>query len=151
MTIDYDELEKACEQIIEENQRLLEAFEKALSAKGLSQKTIKNHLDNVDFYVNQYLLHTDAVQARDGITDVSMFFGYWFIRKAMWASESSMRSIAASLKKFYAFLVERGDVDAEDLAGLKAEIKEEMPSWLETLRRYDDPDDPDPFRHGLLL
>ena len=68
-----------------------------------------------------------------------MFLGYWFIRKAMWASEASIRGNAASLKKFYKFLHEQGMVSEEDLDFLKETIKEEMPEWLATLSRYDDP------------
>jgi hypothetical protein len=86
-----------------------------------------------------YLLYEDPVEPQDGVDSVSMFLGYWFIRKAMWASESSIRSNAASLKKFYAFLHERGLVTKDDLDSLKETIKEEMPDWLATVARYDDP------------
>lgn len=34
---------------------------------------------------------------------------------------------------------EKGLVEKEDLLDLKQTIKEEMPEWLETLRRFDDP------------
>ena len=57
----------------------------------------------------------------------------------MWASASSIKSNPASLKKFYTFLHERGLVDKDDLDYLKESIKEEMPEWLATLERYDDP------------
>jgi hypothetical protein len=33
---------------------------------------------------------------------------------------------------------ERGLIDKQDLIDLKQTIKEEMPEWLETLRRFDD-------------
>ena len=33
---------------------------------------------------------------------------------------------------------EKGLIDKEDLTDLKQTIKEEMPEWLATLRRYDD-------------
>jgi hypothetical protein len=88
--------------------------------------------------MNEYLLYEDATEAKDGMDSVSMFLGYWFIKKAMWASQSSIKSNAASLKKFYAFLADKGVVDKEDLDELKQTIKEEMPEWLATLRRYDD-------------
>ena len=68
-----------------------------------------------------------------------MFLGYWFIKKAMWASEAYIRSNAASLKKFYGFLHERGSVSADDLESLKETIKEEVPDWLATLARYENP------------
>jgi hypothetical protein len=73
-----------------------------------------------------------------------MFLGYWFIRKAMWASPSAIRENAASLKMFYTFMHEQGHIDADDLQDLKETIKEEMPEWVGTVERYDDPDITDP-------
>lgn len=110
-----------------------------LKSSGLSEKTINNHLSNIDFYVNEYLLYEDATKAKDGVDDVDMFLGYWFIKKAMWASQSSIKGNATSLKKFYTFMHEKGLIDKEDLIDLKQTIKENMPEWLATLGRYDDP------------
>jgi hypothetical protein len=36
-------------------------------------------------------------------------------------------------------MYEKGLIDKEDLVDLKDTIKEEMPEWLATLERYDDP------------
>ena len=139
MLNDYEQYEAECERIRESNANLLGDFEDWLQKSGLADKTIRQHVENIDFYINEYLLYEDAVEPQDGIDDVSMFLGYWFIRKAMWASESSIRSNAASLKKFYTFLHERGLVSKDDLDSLKETIKEEMPDWLATLARYNDP------------
>jgi site-specific recombinase XerD len=57
----------------------------------------------------------------------------------MWASQSSIKGNATSLKKFYTFMYEKGLIDNDDLADLKETIKEGMPEWLATLERYDDP------------
>jgi len=97
-------------------------------------------VENIDFYINDFLLYEDTYSPEDGVLDANMFLGYWFIRKAMWASETSIKSNASSLKKFYTFMCELGKVDAEDVDELKEMIKENMPNWLERLRRYDDPD-----------
>ncbi len=77
------------------------------------------------------------------------FLGYWFIRKAMWASPSSIRSNAASIKKFYAFMHQAGKVTTEQLESLQDTIKEELPDWIETVKRYDDLDCDDPFGRGI--
>lgn len=73
------------------------------------------------------------------------FLGYWFIRKALWASEASLRSTTASLKKFYTFLNEQGLVSESDVTLLYETIKEDLPDWLATLRRYEDPTITDPM------
>ena len=136
---DYEKYEEECEKIKKVNERLLNEFEAWLKASGLSVKTINNHVSNIDFYINEYLLYEDATKAEDGVHAVGMFLGYWFIRKAMWASQTSIKGNATSLKKFYSFLQEKGLIDREDLSDLKQTIKEDMPDWLATLQRYDDP------------
>ena len=138
MMDDYKQYEIECEKIRESNKKLLEDFANWLRKSNLADTTIRRHVENIDFYINEYLLYEDAIEPQAGVFSVSMFLGYWFIRKAMWASKTSIKSNAASLKKFYTYLTERGLVDKE-LVSLKETIKEEMPEWLATLDRYDDP------------
>jgi site-specific recombinase XerD len=140
MTDDYAKYQKECERIRKANAHLLEEFSAWLRAKGLSEKTVRVHRGNMDFYLNHFLLYDDAEDAASGVSRVNMFLGYWFIKKAMWASKSSIRSNGTSLKKFYTFMAEKGRVDKDDVDELKAEIREGMPEWLETLARYDNPD-----------
>lgn len=136
---DYKKYEADCQKIRKANQKLLTDFEGWLKLSGLSEKTIKNHVSNIDFYINEYLLYEGAVEAKDGVDRVSDFLGYWFIKKALWASRSSIKANASSLKKFYNFLLEKGLIELDDLQELRETIKEEMNEWLETLERYDDP------------
>ena len=135
---DYEKYEQECKKIRKVNELLLNEFEVWLKSTGLKEKTINNHLSNIDFYVNEYLLYEDATEAKDGSCSIGMFLGYWFIKKAMWASQSSIKSNATSLKKFYTFMLEKGLINKVDLAYLNQTIKQEMPEWLATLRRYDD-------------
>lgn len=130
---EYEKYENACKAIRKDNERLLGEFEAWLQSSGLSKSTIKKHVSNTDFYINEFLLYEDATEAKDGAHAAGMFFGYWFIKKAIWASQTSIKSIAASLKKFYTFMYEKGLIDKEELIDLKQMIKEGMPEWLETL------------------
>jgi len=138
--MNYKEYEKECKRIREENKELISGFENWLSSKGLSQKTIDKHTLNVDFYVNEFLLYEDAIEAKDGVGEIGMFLGYWLIKKALWANKTSIRENASSLKKFYQYLYEIGKVSEEDFLTLKETIKEDMPDWLATMDRYDDPE-----------
>ena len=142
---EYKEYEQACAKIRKDNAELLTKFKQWLTQTGIGTKTIQRHLENVDFYLDTFLLNEDAIPAREGAGHISMFLGYWFVRKAMWASPDSIRQNAASLKKFYTFMYEQGQLDADDLQELKNTIKQEMPEWLATLGRYDDPDITDPM------
>lgn len=57
----------------------------------------------------------------------------------MWSSSAQIKSNAASLKKFYTFLHQKGLIDSSELNQLKETIKEEMPEWIATMKRYEDP------------
>lgn len=144
MKDEYEKYEQACAKIRQDNAQLLDDFGQWLGAKGLAKKTIQRHVQNVDFYLNEFLLHEDATPAHEGAGRISMFLGYWFIRKAMWASPSSIRENASSLKKFYTFMREKRKIKAEELEDMKETIKEEMPEWLATVGRFNDPDITDP-------
>ena len=135
---DYEKYEQDCKKIRKTNERLLNEFEIWLKSTGLSENTINKHLSNIDFYIDEYLLYEDAIEAKDGVGSVDMFLGYWFIKKALWASQSSIKGNATSLKKFYTFMNEKDLIDKEDLIELKQTIKKEMPEWLATLSRFDD-------------
>ena len=136
---DYKKYEDDCKTIKKANKLLLRDFGIWLKSSGLSKKTIDSHLFNVDFYINEYLLDEDAIEAKDGVDAVSMFLGYWFINKAMWASQSSIKKNVTSLKKFYTFMYEKDLIDKDDLIDLTTTTKQDMPKWLVALERYDDP------------
>ena len=138
--MDYEKYEKTCKRIRKENKKLIFGFETWLSAKSLSQKTIEKHTSNVDFYINEFLLYEDAIEAIDGAIEIGSFLGYWFIKKALWANKSTIKENAASLKKFYQYLLEDGKVPEKAFSSMKESIKENMPEWLATVDRYDDPD-----------
>jgi site-specific recombinase XerD len=137
---DYEQYEQSCQAIRQKNQQLLNDFSRYLKATGLSDKTVNKHVSNTSFYINEFLLYDDVTEAQDGIHAVGMYFGYWFIKKAMWATPSTMKSTATSLKKFYGFLAEQDMVSQSALQELKDTLKEGMPDWIATLKRYDDPD-----------
>jgi site-specific recombinase XerD len=136
-TSDYD---KQCQEIRQENITLLGEFSAWLADAGLSTATIRSHRYNLDFFLNHFLLYGDTLRAPDGVGYVGEFLGDWFIRKATWSSKASIKSNAASLKKFYVFMAEKGMVKPEELTALKQQIKEEMPDWLDTLDRYNNLD-----------
>lgn len=136
---EYEDYERECNSIREENKVLLGDFESWILRKGLSEATVKKHCENIGFYINEFLTYESPKHAAEGVDEVGMFLGSWFIRKAMWASEASIKSNVASLKKFYDFMMERGEVEPEAVKDLKGRIKEDLPEWVSAIRRYDDP------------
>jgi len=136
----YKQYEQDCERIRKDNEKIINDFESWLSDKDLSKKTIANHCNNLDFYINEFLLYEEAIEASDGIYEIGYFLGFWFIKKAMWASKSTIKNNATSIKKFYEFMLEKKKIDKEDYIELKEVIKNNMQEWLDTIERYDDPE-----------
>ncbi|NIA11741.1 MAG: recombinase [Nitrospiraceae bacterium] len=136
---EYEKFEAECEKRKKENHTFILGFTRYLENKKLSQKTIDKHVYNIDFYINDFLLYESPQQAAEGITELNYFLGYWFIRKAMWASPTSIRENITSLKHFYSYMSKIGQVSNEELAEMKIEIKESKDEWVETVKKYDDP------------
>lgn len=125
------------EQNKKRNEKYLEEFEKWLKEKGLVNKTINKHLSNVSFYLNEYLNYYDITKMEDGINEVYSYLNGWFIEKCMWASKSSIKENATSIKKFYNCMSEKGYVSIEDYKDLCEDIKDSMDEFMETLEAFD--------------
>jgi site-specific recombinase XerD len=127
----YEDYELESKQIQDENGKLLTGFAEWMLGSNLKEKTIRKHVQNVDFYVNVYLLYDDCTRAMDGISSLNGFFNWFFPRKAMWSSTASTKETVASLKKFYKYLAEKNIVEISDYKYLLAMIKQGMSEWLE--------------------
>ncbi len=77
----YKQYEQDCERIRKDNEKIINDFESWLSDKDLSKKTIANHCNNLDFYINEFLLYEEAIEASDGIYEIGYFLGFWFIKR----------------------------------------------------------------------
>lgn len=142
---EYEVYEKECQEIREINEELLELFEKDMMDKNLADKTINRHLSNVNFYINEYMLREDATLMEDGVRMLDMFLGDFFIRKCMWSTPASIKSTAASIKKFYKCMLDYGKIEKADYEFLCADIKEGMDEWRSACEAYNDPDQEGPF------
>lgn len=133
-----DEREKQLKENTKRNEDYLKMFEKSLEEKQLTAKTIRKHISNIDFYLNDYLTYYDEIiKMEDGTQYTRSFLGDWFIRKAMWASKSSIKEMASSLKKFYEYMSALGFVKISDYQEMCYEIKDNMDLYLENLEDYD--------------
>jgi len=67
MSDDYEDYERACEAIRADNAMLLEEFAAWFGAQGLSPKTVSKHQNNIELYVNEFLLYEEAIPAADDL------------------------------------------------------------------------------------
>lgn len=142
---DYEEYEKECDRIRKDNGELLSLFEDDLTNAGLSSKTIRRHLSNVDFYINEYLLREEPLTIEYGTAKLDTFLGDFFIRKCMWSTPASIKSTAASIKKFYKCILDHSKLDKKYYDYLCDDIKENLEQWQDECAIYNDPDTPNPF------
>lgn len=126
---------------IEENQKrnkkFIKEFEEWLKEKSLSEKTISKHISNVDLFINDYLNYYDIETAEEGIYSVYSFLNGWFIEKCMWATPYTIKETAASIKKFYSYMSEKGYVKKEEYESLCKILKDNMDKILDTLEKFD--------------
>ena len=130
-------MEKKIKEKQKRNKNFMKEFEEWLKEKSLSDKTIKKHISNVDIFINDYLNYYDIETAEEGINSVYSFLSGWFIEKCMWATPYTTKEEAASIKKFYAYMSEKGYVEKEDYKFLCEELKDSMDEILDTLEAFD--------------
>lgn len=138
MNFDWEEYDRKCEEIRKENAKYLDIFLKDM--QGFTSKTISNHINNVDFYINEFLLRGDILTIKDGIYELDDFLGYFFIRKCMWSTPNSIKSTAASIKKFYNSMYKHGVVEKKDYDYVCKEIKDNIDQWMSDCEQFNDPD-----------
>ena len=132
-----ENIEKKIKENQTRNKKFIKEFEEWLKEKSLSEKTIRKHISNVDLFINDYLNYYDVETAEEGITSVYSFLSGWFIEKCMWATPYTTKEEAASIKKFYAYMSEKGYVEKEDYKFLCEELKDSMDEILDTLEAFD--------------
>lgn len=130
--------EKKYKQIEEENKAYLKRYE--VSLQDLSEKTIRRHLANADLFLNDFLLEHQMMDMQEGIHEVYWFIDDFFIRKCLWSTPSSVKSTAASIKKFYKCMCENGLIGKGEYAELCVEIKDHVHGWMRDCSLYNDGD-----------
>lgn len=98
--------------ICKQNASYLHLFESDL--QGLAPKTIKRHLQNVDFFLNTYLVFDESnpLTMEEGITAIDDFLGY-FLEFKTFFTDSTKHSFVTSLRKFYKSMAAHGKITQE--------------------------------------
>ena len=127
------------EQNEDTNHEYLLLFQEDLENAGLKDKTIYNHLSNASLFINDFLIyHMDATM-KEGVTMLGDFLGDFFIRKCMWSTPATVKTTAASLKKFYKSMADHGKIEKKDYDYVCRDIKESMEYWQECCAEYNNP------------
>lgn len=145
--MNFEEYEQKCNEIRTRNEIYLEEFREDLLNVGLKENTINKHFWNVDFYINTYLLREEPREMVTGTRSSYLdgFLGFFFIRKCAWSTPRTIKSNAASIKKFYKSMFQRGHINESNYNELMEEIKDNIDIWIEDCKCYNDPNAPNPF------
>ena len=142
---DFDEEPEESIEARKENKKYMDLFFNDLQAAGLSEKTIRNHMENVDFYLTDYVpFEDDEAKGMKGGAETYMlrgFLGYFYIHKCMWSTPNNLKTTGASLKKFYKCMADHGEIDKVKYKDICTLFKEEMADWQEECRKFNDDDD----------
>ena len=114
------------------NQPILDGFETWLRQSGLSEPTIKEHVDNMRFFSRYLLLYAYSLRRLDEATEGNVydFLEDWFPRKALWASVSSVKVYLASFKKFFTWMGATGRVAPEIVEDVLWTLKDSRTLFL---------------------
>lgn len=120
MDVDYSE--ESIKKIKKENQEYLDIFERSLKNKKLAAKTIKIHLENIDFYLNEFV----AEHYQKGFNEAHLYlddFYFYLLKNCLWATSEQIKGVAASMKKFYKSMQDNNIISNAALSEITENIK----------------------------
>ena len=103
---------------------------------GLPQKALKAHLSNAHTYINLFLMTgpESPYSMEQGVDMLDEYFGYFFIRKCMWATSENLPENAESVRMFYKSMMEHDVINADMYTTVETTIKAKLPGWVEACR-----------------
>ncbi|GAC1345903.1 MAG: hypothetical protein NVSMB27_08630 [Ktedonobacteraceae bacterium] len=113
------------------NQPILDDFRAWLVQAGLSEKTARRHMSNIDLF-SMYLVYYDPLKKLDEAHsgDVRMFLSYWAPRKVGWTSVTTVKIFLTSFKKFFQWMGETGCLSPQTVADVLTTLKEGREEFL---------------------
>ena len=129
-----DDYDAQVDAIQKHNAPILASFQTSLAHAGLARKTVKNHVDNIDFFT-EYLVYYEPLKRLDEADegDISAFLLDWFPRKALWASVSNTKQYLASFKKFFQWMGDTQRIAPEVVEDVLTTLKEEREDFLDAV------------------
>ena len=138
-TLSEQQWENYIEELTENIEKMLAAFKKyMIDVKGLSGKTVKRHIEHLDFYLNIYLAEYEKVTPINSVESIENFLGNFFVRKNLMSSHTSLKQNGSALKKLYQFLYEAGEISKIELTEINEFIRTGLQEGEEYLSFIDD-------------
>ncbi|KIS03203.1 DUF6933 domain-containing protein [Paucilactobacillus wasatchensis] len=129
-----DLFEKIFNEVQANNQLLLTEFKNYLTlSEGLSKKVVNKHVENVRFFISEYLLYYTIKTPLKMVDELTDYLSDWLPRKGAY-SGAELKSNAASIKKFLTFMETVGEISTKDAKSGKEIIKDGTQLGVEFLQ-----------------
>ena len=117
----------------QQNSSYLHLFEADLH--GFAPRTIKRHLQNMDFFLNTYLVFDEAcpLTMEEGVNAIDDFLGY-FLEEKTYFTDSTKRSFVTSLRKFYKSMAKHGKITPEQYDDVVESLHDGSAEYRELLK-----------------
>lgn len=135
---DPQSYESRVQSIRDANQPIIASFQAWLEQSGLTDKTVRSHVNHIYLFAEFLVYYDDPLkrldQAQSG--DVRSFFTYWFPRKVMYDGYPSPKPYIASIKKFFQWMGKTHRIPPETLAQALATLKKDRDEFLKAGARH---------------
>lgn len=121
------------EENIERNKKFIDIFNNSLKQQGLSNKTIKIHMSNIELYLNDYLNHGNIIKMEDGYNQIVSFIGIWAIREGIITYKYYLNDYCSTFKNFYKCMLDNNFIKKEDYKEVVESIKNNKEDWINIL------------------
>lgn len=143
---EYDADERKQRKLSKENTQCLNLYWEYLN--GLSLKVKCKHYQNIECFLNIYLLDYELLSVRQGTKKLDYYLGNYFIRKFLWSTPNTIKASAVSIKKFYECMLAHGKIKEKEYNFLCETIKNNLTKWQDTCARYNDPSVEQPWENS---
>ena len=137
-SLSYEERERRRKEQLAFNETYLTGFADHLRRKGISEKTVDKHLDNVSLFLNVYLLDEDVPPLPGGCFLMDDYLGRYLIERPAYTSPAMISESATSLKRFYKYMLEEDQIRKEDYGVVLEDIRLGWPMWRDACRENND-------------
>ena len=124
ITLSKNNKEDSYEDIMEENNKYLEEFRKFLEKRNYRENTIEEHINRVEYYINDYLMWGIPKHMQEGCSfDVVNFIEGRVNEKVIPASVHNIGFFLASIRLFYECMCDKKLISKEQLKEFNNDIK----------------------------
>lgn len=114
----------------------LKEFKRSLDNAGLSPRTVRAHVKNVGFFIDEYLTQR-RLSPEEGLDEVEHYLGDWLVNEDEYTSKTFLRDSAASLNKFYQYLASNGRVSHVRQREVQQSVRAHLSGWVAALEAHD--------------